>query len=105
MKIENIRYDILSKGEEYPEVVLKEGEVVYLNVRLQAVRDTNDDETVFAQVSSDHIEMLGHYVNVRGRAVTDNYDLPCVANYETGKRYPEGTLIGELVLKEAINES
>ena len=100
MKIENIYYDVLSRGEDYPERILQEGEIVYLNVRKQNIDEVELDEINTAKIQAEHVERLGHYNRVKGFVQIDEQDpLYGIGDYETEKNYPVGTLIGELILK------
>lgn len=104
----NIRYNILSRGIDKPEKVPVVGELVTLRVQQYVGRPHENNpigEVTEAALLPEHIEFLfvSFAVRVLGRALvegTEAGELPAVARYETERFYPEGRLIGELVLKK-----
>jgi hypothetical protein len=98
MNIENIRYDILSRGENLPEIFPNVNDNITLNVR----PDTPQPSIVLtADIKANAAERLGPYCHIIGSAqVADENNMPCDAKYLVDGKFPSGELIGELILKK-----
>lgn len=102
--IENILYEVLSRGENRPEKSPRPGGIFDLSVRkkyasdekppLETAHITARDVYVFGQVSHCEVEGLGRVGEVEV--------LPCTATFEIGKKYPAKTLIGELFFQRMV---
>lgn len=103
MGIENIRFHILSKGEDQPEILPEAGDVFELSVR--SMGSLNEDTTEIATIVAESVRTLGHYGHVTGLGKVGAADnlLRAIAKYETNKNYPLGTKIGSLILKKVTN--
>src|SRR3989344_7913118 len=98
MIIENIRFYILSRGENHPEKFPKIGDNFYLSIQ-----SFLDGEIMTANITAERIEPMGHYSHVIGKTTIQTLGenpLRCDAKFETGVNYPLRARIGQLVLKK-----
>lgn len=109
MKIENERYNILSKGKDQPEQLPDENQTVELYVTLKGETTTpKDHSTLNARFDAKYVELLGdvddsiRYALLQGRSEIDRTSLPSTARYLVNANRDEGEIIGELVRKAMI---
>ncbi len=98
--IENIRYDIVSRGLHESETLPNSGDTISLHVYRT---DPYEEEAVVeeANILAEYIEMLGPYVHILGLAtISEANSLPCEAHYLLGAEHTEGEKIGDLILKK-----
>ena len=104
MIIENIRYDILSRGENSSEKLPEIGEIFSLYIQ-PSISDTGNNSIDTAEITTENVEQLGPYSHIIGQGKINEKDLlPCDAKYAINGKFPLGSKIGQLILKKITNE-
>lgn len=100
MKIENLRYKVISRDSNIPEVFPKKGDVYELLIQ------DEQTESEVVTLTAEYIEKMGPYAQVRGKGKpsVEERVMSYIANYEATHIFPKFNLIGDIVFKKIINE-
>jgi len=101
-EFKNVRYTVISRGEDKPEILPQAGDTFDLSV----IKSGSDElSSINVAITAESVRTMGHYSHVRGWGKIDTEELlRCIAKYETERHYVSGTPIGGVIFKKIVSE-